>query len=309
MLRSALLCVCGFAAALIAICAEPCSAPPQRSFPENTDFAKTHGWNPDQWAFEEWHAGLPASGYQVRAGESPHCHGGFHCATISSTGPAVPDTTANLLQSLDIGQLAAGKHVILRADLRVNGPSGGKARAALSLRITRKDCSVSYSHGLTDAELTPGAWSRQEIVAPIDVDARELRFGVQFAGDGGVTIDNLSLKYIYPDEWSVRAFLTRFAEVRNAHDGVGLSAMYVPDGEWRSTAGAPVRGRLALAEMWSRTPGQVTRKIDSVEFPTTDVAVARVNTQFTGPAPNHKEVFVLIRSDNEWRLVAHESLP
>ncbi len=119
-------------------------------------------------------------------------------------------------------------------------------------------------------------------------------------------------------EADVRALISQFAEVRNAHDGNAVAALYTTDGEWLQNEGtARVYGRPNLAKWWGSLTGHVDRKISSIEFPGTDIAVVHVILQEEGHNEQHSEVFILIdtlldtwinKSGHGWRIKIHQTL-
>jgi uncharacterized protein (TIGR02246 family) len=109
------------------------------------------------------------------------------------------------------------------------------------------------------------------------------------------------------DNESIRALIKEFADSRNAHDGFAAAALYSEDGEWVAAHGAAVRGRAALAEMWSRVPGQVERTIRSVAFPAKTAAIVRVATRYSEPVALGQETFVLIKDNGKWSIRVHQT--
>jgi hypothetical protein len=69
-----------------------------------------------------------------------------------------------------------------------------------------------------------------------------------------------------------------------------------------------VKGRVALADMWSKVEGQVERTVKSVEFPGGEIAVVRVATQYAEPIGLHSEIFVFVRESGKWRIRVHQTL-
>ena len=146
------------------------------------------------------------------------------------------------------------------------------------------------------------------LVAP---DARDIEFGLQLVGEGSASIDNISLCFGNPcdkaDDRNVRALIKKFADLRNAHDGPGVAALYAENGEW-SGQHSVHRGRQALAAMWDRVPGYVERTIESVDFLGGDVAMIRVTTQYADPIARHHESFTVVQENRLWQIRAHQTL-
>jgi uncharacterized protein (TIGR02246 family) len=105
------------------------------------------------------------------------------------------------------------------------------------------------------------------------------------------------------EEARIRDFIKVFADARNAHNGSSVATLYSEDGEWLGPAGtgALVRGREALTAMWNGVPGKVERKIQSIDFPSANIAVVRVGTEYTDIS-QHNEVFVIVQTNDEWRI-------
>ena len=110
------------------------------------------------------------------------------------------------------------------------------------------------------------------------------------------------------DEQSVRSLIQRFAEQRNAHNGVTVAALYSLDGEWISSDGRVIQGRPDLVRLWNAVQGQVQRTIDSVQFLGPNIAEVRVTTQYWEPLGRHHEVFVLSKHSGLWKIRLHQSV-
>jgi hypothetical protein len=162
--------------------------------------------------------------------------------------------------------------------------------------------------------ITSSTWTFYEINAHIAPDARDIMFGVQVVGEGSAWIDKISLtsegdsNYGQADE-AVRAVITRFADLRNVHDGNAVAALYADDGEWLGSQGSPslVVGRPALAKLWGGVTGQAQRRIESVDFPGRNIAIVRVPVQYPDIGP-HKEAFVLVKEDTRWNIRVHQTV-
>jgi uncharacterized protein (TIGR02246 family) len=122
-------------------------------------------------------------------------------------------------------------------------------------------------------------------------------------------------------EEPVRALIKAFADARNAHDGQAVAALYSEDGEWIS-AGFPtpahgVSGRAELSTMWGLVTAKVDRTISSIDFPSPNIAVVRVATQFEAPIGRHSEVFILVNEGvkhpaspdvGTWKIRVHQTI-
>ena len=111
------------------------------------------------------------------------------------------------------------------------------------------------------------------------------------------------------NEQAVRGLIKRFADARNAHDGASAAALYSEDGEWFGRGGrGTVRGRAALATLWSGVTGQAQRTIESVDFPGDAIALIRVAVRYEEPASLHHETFVVVREVGAWAIRVHQTL-
>ena len=124
---------------------------------------------------------------------------------------------------------------------------------------------------------------------------------------------------VNPEEQTVRALIKKFADSRNAHDGKAAAETYSEDGEYISKTTAlmntrytlsaqTTRGRTALAALWGGLPGQVSRTITNVEFLAPNIAVVRVNAEFSAPAAKLAEVFMVVKHEGEWKIRVHQAI-
>jgi hypothetical protein len=58
------------------------------------------------------------------------------------------------------------------------------------------------------------------------------------------------------DEQAVGDVVKQFADMRNAHDGNAAAATYLQDGEYIGVEGNRVKGKEALAKLWSGVTGR-----------------------------------------------------
>jgi uncharacterized protein (TIGR02246 family) len=110
------------------------------------------------------------------------------------------------------------------------------------------------------------------------------------------------------EERSIRAIVKTFADARNARDGQIAAGLYSPDGEWLSAVGESIRGRAALAELWSTITAPIQRTIESIDFAGPNIAVVRVARQYPEPFALRHETFVFIRTGATWAIRVHQSL-
>jgi uncharacterized protein (TIGR02246 family) len=128
------------------------------------------------------------------------------------------------------------------------------------------------------------------------------------AQDAPPIVTGFTRNYV-SDVNSIRALVKAFADARNARDGNAAAAVYSEDGEWLSEDGHPVRGRPLLASLWGSVTGQVQRTISSIDFPSDNLAVVRVETQYDDSRGRHLEAFVFVKNDGKWSIRVHQSIP
>lgn len=112
-------------------------------------------------------------------------------------------------------------------------------------------------------------------------------------------------------EDSIRGFIKAFADARNLHDGDVVAAMYSENGEWLQNHGTQVvRGRAALSRLWSSVTGHVDRRVSSIEFPGTNIAIVKVAAEYAPPIGLRSEVFVLVSDGTKtnWEIHIHQTL-
>jgi uncharacterized protein (TIGR02246 family) len=271
---------------------------------ENVDFsAGTPGQMPPGWHLGPEHTLDYAA--QIVAGA---CYGNQRCGNVKSVGAAHHDLCF-LYQNVDAGPYR-GKWLSYRAAVRTDLTKGSVAR--LLVRIHLLDGSTSFRDDMGNHPITAGPWTVYEIDAPIAANARDIEFGMQLFGEGEATIDLISLDFDWltrkKNDEAVRALIQKFADARNAHDGAAAAALYSEDGEWRTADGFVSRGRAALATRWSENTDQVERTVDSIDFPSPDIAVVRVTRKFNDYPPRVPETFILVKENGEWYIRVHEAV-
>lgn len=204
-----------------------------------------------------------------------------------------------------------GRRLTYRAAVRAD--LTGYSVARLQIHTHRHDGSTIVRDDMGNHPIESGLWTFYEIDTPIASDTRDIMFGIQVIGAGSAWIDKTSLtsddsNYSYVDE-TVRALITRFADSRNAHDGNAAAATYAEDGEYMNPASPihKVKGRTALAALWGNLPGQVQRRIVTVEFVTHDIAVVRVIAEFNEPTSTLEETFLVVKDGGGWTIRVHEA--
>ncbi len=132
------------------------------------------------------------------------CRSHIGCAVV--TAPVnVPGQNGNLMQSFSAAAYR-GKIVRLRAWLKLEqffqtaaGPlrfPDAEDRAQLWLRVVRTDNRPGFSESMDDRPVRSSEWSRAEITAQIDEDAKAIYFGVMSFGGARAWIDDISFELI-----------------------------------------------------------------------------------------------------------------
>jgi uncharacterized protein (TIGR02246 family) len=112
------------------------------------------------------------------------------------------------------------------------------------------------------------------------------------------------------DEAAIRDVVGQYMATREKGDAAALGALFTPDvdqlvssGEWRRGRDELVKGTLASSQ---RTSGTRTIVLETIRFPTRDVAIADGRYAITGGAGGDRRMwstFVLVR-DGGWRIAA-----
>ena len=139
---------------------------------------------------------------ELRRGEV--CHSSVGCAVVLAPSN-VPRPIGTLMQSFSAAAYA-GKTVRLRAWLRleVYFPDAklgvrlpeGEDRAQMWLNVERPNRQKGFSDDMDDRPVRTSNWTRCEIVARINDDARFINFGVMSIGGGRVWVDDVSFEVI-----------------------------------------------------------------------------------------------------------------
>lgn len=126
------------------------------------------------------------------------------CAVV--TAPVnVPGQPGNLMQSFS-AEVYRGKTVRLRGWLKLEQffPTAAgtlrlpdaEDRAQLWLRVVRTDSRAGFSDSMDNRPVRSSEWSRAEITAEIDEDAKTIYFGVMSFGGARAWVDGLSFEVI-----------------------------------------------------------------------------------------------------------------
>jgi len=110
------------------------------------------------------------------------------------------------------------------------------------------------------------------------------------------------------DAEAIRHLIQRFADFRNAHNGPAVAALYSEDGEYLARNGASTHGRQALADFWAGVLGRAERIIESTEFLSGNIAVARVAFTYPEYPGTHHESFVVVLEAGEWHIRLHQTV-
>lgn len=132
------------------------------------------------------------------------CRSRIGCAVV--TAPVnVPGQAGNLMQSFSAAEYR-GKTVRLRAWLKLEqffqtaaGPlrfPDAEDRAQLWLRVVRINARAGFSDSMDNRPVRSSEWSRAEITAEIDEDAKTIYFGVMSFGGARAWIDDISFDVV-----------------------------------------------------------------------------------------------------------------
>ena len=264
-----------------------------------------------------WQLGSsPASVNVASIVSGPACFLGTRCANVQSRG-SESKGLSYLVQTIDATPYR-GKRLTYRAAVRAEVTGGSAVRMQVHIHHPDGTTSIRDAMGLHPIRST--AWTYYEINAPVALDARDIMFGVQVVGEGAAWIDNISLKaedvvYNSADE-AVRALVTQFADARNAHDGTAAAATYAEDGEYFNTLSTPVvngviKGKEALAGLWSGVSGHVERRILGTEFLSPNIAAVHViaedANQLNAASQLFEETFIVLKDTSGWRIKVHQA--
>jgi uncharacterized protein (TIGR02246 family) len=114
------------------------------------------------------------------------------------------------------------------------------------------------------------------------------------------------------DEAAIRGLVKEYVGARDRQDPAAVGALFTSDadqlvssGEWRKGREALVKGTLAST---ARTgAGNRTITLETIRFPTRDVAIADGRYEITGGAGGDRRMwstFVMVREGSTWRIAA-----
>ena len=114
------------------------------------------------------------------------------------------------------------------------------------------------------------------------------------------------------DEAAIRDVVKEYVGARDRQDPAAVGALFTSDadqlvssGEWRKGREALVKGTLAST---ARTgAGNRTITVETIRFPTRDVAIADGRYEITGGAGGDRRMwstFVMVRDGSTWRIAA-----
>jgi hypothetical protein len=190
-----LLGIAAVAGVALSVYAQQCQPPREmRAAVENMNFGEgAPGAPPPGWYLgPEWFMPPHTPVYEAQTASGAACNGSNQCATVHSIRDDRSIQLAFLYQVFDAAQYR-GKRLTFRAAVRADDTLGSVAR--LLVRVHRNDCSTSFRDDMGNHPITAGAWTDYEIQAPIAWDARDIEFGMQLIGQGGASIDNISMDF------------------------------------------------------------------------------------------------------------------
>jgi uncharacterized protein (TIGR02246 family) len=113
------------------------------------------------------------------------------------------------------------------------------------------------------------------------------------------------------DEAAIRDVVKEYVAARERRDAAAIGALFTSDadqlvssGEWRRGRDELVKGTLASSQ---RTGGSRTIALETIRFPTRDVAIADGRYAITGGAGGDRRMwstFVMTRAAGGWRIAA-----
>jgi uncharacterized protein (TIGR02246 family) len=113
------------------------------------------------------------------------------------------------------------------------------------------------------------------------------------------------------DDDAIRAVVREYVAARERRDPAAIGALFTNDadqlvssGEWRRGREALVTGTLASSQ---RTGGSRSIVLESIRFPTRDVAIADGRYEITGGTGGDRRMwstFVMTREGTAWRIAA-----
>jgi uncharacterized protein (TIGR02246 family) len=113
------------------------------------------------------------------------------------------------------------------------------------------------------------------------------------------------------DDAAVKDVVKRYVEARERGDAAGVAALFTADadqlvssGEWRRGRDEVVKGTLASSK---QTGGTRTIDVETVRFPSNDVAIADGRYAITGGATGDRRMwstFVMTRTKDGWKIAA-----
>jgi ketosteroid isomerase-like protein len=121
----------------------------------------------------------------------------------------------------------------------------------------------------------------------------------------------------HTEDFNIRVLIKKFSDLRNAHDGSGVGALYSEDAELFSGPYSVLRGRQALSKHWANMPGRMNRAVQSIDLLGGSLAIVRVegHTDYTEaaailePPLQFSEVFILVKKNGLWEIRIQQQLP
>jgi uncharacterized protein (TIGR02246 family) len=229
----------------------------------------------------------------------------FQAPLIATTVPA-----EELEQTFPAGPYLR-KRIRFSGWLGAQGPMHGDVE--LRMRVDYADGDVHFFDSIVAPVVSIEPQFR-EVLGVVGSDAMSISVWARFHPPGPAWVSNLSFGTV--EDWqnpasdeAIRALIRKFADLRNAHDGLAVAALYSENGEYSGPNGEGlVRGRQALATLWANVTGQVERTVESIEFPTPSLAVVHVAMQYAEPIGRHHETFIAVKENGTWLIRVHQPL-
>lgn len=201
-----------------------------------------------------------------------------------------------------------GKWVRFSAWLRMQDPTNGYVH--VRMRVDYPNGRTADIYDSSASSVNSPEWQRRDVCAYVSKNASSISIWARYHPGGFAWVAAPSFGIIpdgwdKADEYGVRALIAKFAGLRNAHDGVGVAALYSEDGKW--CVRSCVRGRQELERLWSSVTGNVERTIESVDFPGKNIALIHVVAHYEDSGRHH-ETFVLIKEDGTWSIQLHQAV-
>ena len=278
--------------------------------PTNLEFREGEpGSTPTGWHLPQI---VSDAGYRAEL-RKEGCGGRFTTCVAYLPPPAISGVRAAELAQLFPAGSYAGKTVRFSAWLRMQDPSEGYVHIRTRVYYPNHRSEMFDEAGQL---VNSPEWQRRDVFTRVGTDAVEIAIWARYVPGGFAWVAAPSLEIVdwappAIDDANVRRLIDDFSEHRNAHDGPGVSALYLEDGQYLQRNGQrAIKGRAGLAALWGGVDGHVRRIIQSVDFPSASVAVVRVVALYadsTKPSVHH-DAFVIVKQNGSWYIQDHQAL-